>query len=518
LRPELLSEDDIRFALAPRLNAISRVGEGRDASASGEGAASDGVELLTTDDRTRARTIATALEALNARRKWLTQQTLEAALMTIEHDRSLLDGPAAVVASPNWDPGIVGIVAGQLAERFNRPAVVFSAPLGEIARGSARSVAGVDIHVAIAAQGHLLYRCGGHPMAAGLSIKSERIDEFRRALWRTLEQTASLPAEREISIDAYLPLDRASADVARDVQSLSPFGPGNEAPLFVARDLTLVSSAIIGRTREHRRLIVRDARQQEQTVMWWRSADQAVPEGTFDLAYTIGIHRFRGQENVQLTWVDARITDRPVIPAVPERRLAVTDYRHHDAPKLALEAMFRSCVPPSAHSILVWAEGRTEDGIPSHERSELVKADTLVVWTTPPEPTVLHDALEKVSPRHVVLVGIDPALDTPQAFLQRLAGLVKHALRRYGGRVTLPTLAAAMAHGEWAVRLGLEWMAQQGQIVVDLQEGWISLREGHGQTGQRLHIVRGQLLAQLQETEAYRAYFGQADAKRLLSP
>jgi single-stranded-DNA-specific exonuclease len=286
----------------------------------------------------------------------------------------------------------------------------------------------------------------------------------------------------------------------------------------VARDLTLVSSAIIGRTREHRRLVVRDARQQEQTVMWWRSADQAVPEGKFDLAYTIGIHRFRGQENVQLTWVDARIIDRPVIPTMSERRLAVTDYRYHDAPKLALEALFGSCVPQSSNSIVVWAEGRIEDGVPARDRTELDKADTLVVWTIPPEPTVLHDVLETVSPQHVVLAGIDPGLDAPQAFLQRLAGLVKYTLRRQGGRVALSTLAAAMAHGEWTVRLGLEWMEQQGQVAMDLQDRWISLRQGHGQTGQRLHIIQGQLLAQLQETAAYRAYFVQADAQRLVNP
>ena len=510
LKPAFLTEEDIAFALAPRLNAISRVGEDLGTEV--------GVELLTTDDMTRARTIATALEALNVRRRWLTQQTVEAVLALLDRDRWLLDGPAIVVAGANWEPGIVGIVAGGLTERFNKPAIVLSAPPEEMARGSARSVKGVDIHAAIAAQRHMLCRCGGHPMAAGLSLEGERIDEFRRALWRTLKLTASLPAEREIKIDAYLALDQISLDLVKAIHPLSPFGPGNEAPVFAARCLTLVSSAVIGRTREHRRLVVRDAQQRQETVLWWRSADQAVPEGPFDLAYRVGISTFRGEPSMQLTWVAARAIAIPAVEVVSRPTVRVHDYRSLVAREPALRALVTSDRPDGVGPALVWGEGEDVAGVPFCDRSELCQAETLIIWTAPPDPTVLRAALEAVSPRQVVLFGVDPGLARPRVFLRRLAGLVKHALRKHDERVTLSTLAAAMAHSESSVRLGLEWMAQKGQIDVAFGgDNQITVRAHQGQTGDQSHVIQGQLLAQLEETAAYRSYFRHADAERLVS-
>ena len=506
LEPMLLTEEDIGYALAPRLNAISRVGTDLEADV--------GVELLTTDDLIRARTIATALEGLNARRRWLTRDAVDAALAQLERDRSLLDGPAVVVAGANWDPGIVGIVAGRLAEQFNKPAVVFSAPPEEMARGSARSIEGVDIHAAIAAQQHMLYRCGGHPMAAGLSLESERIPEFRRALWRTLERMGPPPSEQKIAIDAYLPLDRLSLELVRAVNRLAPFGPGNERPVFATKGLELASSALIGRTREHRRVLVRDMNQREQTVMWWRSADQPVPEGAFDLAYTVGINAYRGEETVQVTWVSARAV-APVVVEV-ERKPAprVLDRRDLAQPLPELRALVRA---GEAAESVVWGEGVSVEGISLSDRTELRKAETLVVWTAPPGPIELGAALEAVDPRQVVLFGLDPGLDTTRDFVRRLAGLVVHALNRYEGRVRLSTLAAKTAHSEWTVRLGLEWMAQKGQIEYEIQgRGSVLLRAARqGQGGDRLHIVQGQLQAQMEETAAYRAYFAHADAERL---
>ncbi len=521
LDPERLTEDGIRFSLSPRLNAISRVGD----DGSADSAASMGVELLTTADRTRARTIATALEALNARRKWLTQQTTDAALAQLERDRSLLDGPAIILAGANWEPGIVGVVAGRLVERFGKPAIVFSAPTGELARGSARSVEGVDIHAAIAAHRNMLYRCGGHPMAAGLSLDGERISEFRRALWRTLVQTAQPRGERELSVEEYLELGQLSLPLVRAVQQLSPFGPGNEAPVFATRSVSVVSSAIIGRTREHRRVVVSDTRQRQETVLWWQGADQSAPEGVFDLAYTVGMNAFRGEETVQLTWVAARSLALAVVQVGPGAAIRVRDYRQlgdREAARVALIALSRA---EDVGSVVVWAEGEKLVNVPAHDRRGLGLADTMIVWTAPPEPDVLAAALESTSPSEVVLFAVDPGLDSLGTFLPRLAGLLKHALTQRGGRVLLSELAAAMAHAETTVRLGLEWMLAQGQLDASIDRlGQVTVCAGRGkaalpgnaQEGGR-RIVEEHLQAQLQEAAAYRSYFRQADGCRLIN-
>jgi single-stranded-DNA-specific exonuclease len=503
-----LDAEDIGFALAPRLNALSRVGQDLDPSA--------GVELLTTDDRTRARTIATRLHALNERRRLITRQVTQAALAQLSQDRRLLEGPAIVVASANWEPGIVGVVAGRLADRYGKPAVVFSAPEGELARGSARSVQGVDIHAAIAAQSALLYRYGGHPMAAGLSLPGEQIDAFRRGLWRTLAALPP-PPEPDVEIAAYLSLDQLSLALHEAVEIMAPFGEGNARPVFVSRDLEVAGSATIGRTREHRRVEVRDGEGRMQQVMWWRSADLPLPEGRFDLAYTIGVNTFRGDRSLQLTWLEAQAapTVQVAQPAAPPPEVSVHDLRDAVNPVAELALLWAQVEPREA---VVWGEGGAHTGdIPSVGRSELCRADMLVIWTAPPSPTVLRDALSRVEPREVTLFAIDPGLDAPAPFLRRLAGLTVHVLQRHDGQSTLATLAAGMAHAEPTVALGLSWLVRRGQLTYARDPGGgIVLRTGDGRVRDGLDEANAELAVALEETAAYRAYYRRADPAHIV--
>jgi single-stranded-DNA-specific exonuclease len=361
-------------------------------------------------------------------------------------------------------------------------------------------------------------------MAAGLSLSSERIPEFRRALWRTLAQTGIAPEEPSIAVDAYLSLDQLTPELVYAVNRLSPFGPGNPRPVFATRDLELASSAIIGRTREHRRTVVRDPEGREQTVMWWRGADEPQPEGRFDLAYTLSINAFRNEINVQLTWLDARLHEPTAAllaqaPAEPE--IEVCDHRGLAAPEPVLRALLRGTpdAAATAGGVVVWAEGvAAMDGVVLSDREALHEAHTLVVWTIPPSPVVLRKVLEAVSPQRLALFAVDPGLDALQAFLLRLGGLVKHVLRAGAGQVSLSTLAAKMAHETATVRLGLEWLGRKGQIeIVSLDRRRVRLREGSGVVQEGLDLVQGRLRAQLAETAAYRSYYCHARAKRLIA-
>jgi single-stranded-DNA-specific exonuclease len=161
IAPQNLAEEHISFVLGPRLNALGRLAD-----------ANRAIELLTTQDMGRARILALELEGLNAERKLLTDQVFQAAQAQIEADRSLLDEAALVLAHPAWPGGVVGIVASRLVEYYHRPVVLLSAPPGQLARGSARSVEGINITAAIAANQRLLNGFGGHPMAAGYPWRS----------------------------------------------------------------------------------------------------------------------------------------------------------------------------------------------------------------------------------------------------------------------------------------------------------------------------------------------------------
>ena len=182
LSAERMTEEQIGFVLAPRLNALGRLGD-----------ANPAVELLSTQDVGRARLLALQLEGLNSRRQLLTSQVLRAALAQIEQDPSLNEMEALVLAHPAWPAGVIGIVASRLVELLGKPCALVAIPPGEAGRGSARSVEGIDISAAIATQSRLLNGFGGHVMAAGFSIPEENITLFRAGLSQAVaEQRVAL--------------------------------------------------------------------------------------------------------------------------------------------------------------------------------------------------------------------------------------------------------------------------------------------------------------------------------------
>ena len=185
LNRETLSEEQISFALGPRLNAIGRLGD-----------ANPIVELMTTDSHEAARRQVLELERMNARRRLLTDQVFDAACDQIEADLGILDNPGLVLFHPDWPPGVIGIVASRLVERFHRPTLLLASPPDGPVRGSARSIAGCNVTAAIAACAELLDGFGGHPMAAGVSLQPERLEPFRRELQGALREQIGDGAQR----------------------------------------------------------------------------------------------------------------------------------------------------------------------------------------------------------------------------------------------------------------------------------------------------------------------------------
>jgi single-stranded-DNA-specific exonuclease len=502
LNPDWLTEEHIGFQLAPRLNALGRLDD-----------ANPIVELLTTDDVTRARTLATELEGLNAQRKLLCDQVFQAAQAQIERDPSLLDYAALVLSHPAWPGGVIGIVAGRLAERYNRPTILLTTPPDQLGRGSARSIEGCDISAAIAAQAGLLHGFGGHPMAAGLSIAPERIPEFRRALSRTISETCEeVTEEPKLQVDAFLALTDLSLELIEEIERLAPFGPGNPSLTLATRGLSLVSHALIGRNREHLQLIVEDEAKNTRKVLWWRGAGEPLPEGRFDLAYTVRASDYRGQRDVQVEWTDARSIEeipvalRPIAPAIE-----VVDYRRELRPKTVLEQL------RALEGVQVWAEADAKAKVEGLDRHELAATKTLAVWTVPPGPAEWRDGLAKASPQKVILFGINLGLDDPELFLKRLAGLTKHALRTNTGRVNISTLAAATAQRESTVWAGLAWLTARGYLAVaSAGDDEVQLTAGAGTADADLPRVTAHLKALIEETAAYRAYFARAEKETLV--
>lgn len=224
------------FALGPRINAGGRIGE-----------AGLGLRLLLSQDPIDARAMATTLDGVNRQRQVVETGMLSAALDAAE--AQLAAGHATVlVGGPDWHPGVVGIVAGRIKERFNRPALVAGIADG-IAKGSGRSVAGIDLGSAVIAarQSGLLATGGGHPMAAGFSLDARQMDAFHAFLDTRLAAAAAYPRAADLVVEGTASVAGCTLELAESLSRLAPFGNGNEEPILVLPRCRIVRAERIGR-------------------------------------------------------------------------------------------------------------------------------------------------------------------------------------------------------------------------------------------------------------------------------
>jgi single-stranded-DNA-specific exonuclease len=453
------------------------------------------------------------MEGLNARRQWLTRQVTDAALAQVERDPSLLsDHHALVLSHPTWPGGIVGIVAGRLAERFGKPAVLIADPPGKLARGSARSVPGVDLIAALTDCALLLERYGGHTGAAGFSIEAERIPELRAALSRAVAARTEILPEPTLPIDAYVELSDLTLELVAEIKRLAPFGPGNSPLTLAIRDLCILGETTIGRTSEHRRLTVQDVHDRTQTVFWWQGAGRPLPQGQFDLAVTVRASDYRGVAEVQVEWLQARELESAPTEVRSAPSVEVHDFRTVSNPEAVLRGL------AAEGELQIWAEGDVLPSVQSCSRNQLTPSPRLAVWTLPPGPAELQAALSEVQPTEVLLFANDPALDQVSTLLTQLAGMVRFSLRTRNGLVDLKAAAARTAQRVSTVQAGLNCLEAQGKLaVMDRQEDAWQLSKGKGDPDQpAVELARLRLDALLAETAAYRTYFQNAPAAGLV--
>ena len=484
-----LNEGHIGFAIGPRLNALGRLED-----------ANPAVELLTTEDWTRARVLAQALESANERRKYLSNQVYQSAIAQIEAEPWLLDYAALVLSHEDWHSGVIGIVASRLVEEFGLPTVLLVVP-DETARGSARSVAGVDITSALGQVSGLLARYGGHRMAAGMSLPADSIFEFRRELSRVI-RALDAPPTPPLTIDGRLYLGEVSLELTRDIERLAPFGNGNPPLTLVTSELKLVSRKGLGRRGEHLQVEVEDEAGNQQRVIWWRGAGQDLPRGRFDLAYTLRTSVYKGAREPLVEWLDFR--QREAAPAdlrADEASYEVVDYRGGEK-ALSELAGAREWHP----SALVWAEADRIEG--AVNRLGLRASETLIVWSAPPSPEVWAAALATVNPERLILFGARGEAESLAGFLERLAGLVKYSISQRAGAADLAALAAACGQGEGAARTGLQLLRALGKLDYQASEsGLVHLQPADARPGEDLGRLRRRLEMMLRESRAYRNYW-----------
>jgi single-stranded-DNA-specific exonuclease len=315
-----LDSEDVAFRLAPRLNAAGRFGE-----------AAKGIELLTTTDVTRAENLATYVHELNVRRGTEERSILLAAAKQALEQFDPEADAALVLADRGWNAGIVGIVAGRLAERFHRPVVVIAqgAHEGLVASGSVRSVPGFDVHAALMPCRELLVSCGGHAAAAGLRVDEHRIDAFREAF--VAEVAARMPASlrrAQLSLDGETTLAGLSLHAVEQIEQLAPFGQGNRRPMLCASEVVLAESPrTIGGGGRHlsMRLVQHGA---EIRGVAFGGADWLphlpAPGEPFHVAFKPKINEFRGRRTAEMEVIDWRPAGIEIATDLPQPAAAAT--------------------------------------------------------------------------------------------------------------------------------------------------------------------------------------------------
>jgi len=293
------SAETIAFKLAPRLNAAGRLDH-----------AMLGVQLLTTESPAEAQRLAERLEELNRARQKIEADLMSEAVEAV-HEHEL---PAALVlASRRWHVGVVGIAAARLVERFHRPAIVIALDEQGVGKGSARTTGGFDLYQGLAACQDLLEAFGGHPAAAGVTVRESRLDEFRDRFTAVVaEWTKGATAVPTLHVDAEVQLSEVTARLVKEIGAFHPFGAGNPEPIFAVKGLEVMESRTVG--EKHLKMTVRQGRSLAfETIGFGMKSllDRGIPDKTpLDLAFLPELNRWNGYDRIQLRIRDLRISDR----------------------------------------------------------------------------------------------------------------------------------------------------------------------------------------------------------------
>jgi len=275
------------YILGPRLNAAGRVGD-----------AAEGLRLLLTDDPTEAAELARRLEGLNVERQSLDQRMLEEALAQVELTGDPGRDASFVLTGEGWHPGVVGIVASRVVERYGRPAFLIAFD-GDVGKGSGRSISRFDLHAALLACGDLLERYGGHQMAAGLTIRRDRLDEFRErfgGIARELLAPDDLGPEQRVDLE--LALREATPELERMCRHLEPCGSGNASPVFGVRGVRLTGRSRVG--SGHLKGMLDDGTTRLPVIGFqWADRVPWLGEGLVDAAFRLEPNEWNGHTTLQ---------------------------------------------------------------------------------------------------------------------------------------------------------------------------------------------------------------------------
>lgn len=476
ITPGRVDEEKLAFQVAPRLNAAGRLQDG-----------SLAVKLLLAQDEGAAAEYARQLDQLNRRRKELGNEIME----QIKPE----PGKPLVAYCPHWHQGVLGIVAGQICSGNNVPAVlVADSRHGDILVGSSRSLPGIDIYQVLAACSQYLEKFGGHPAAAGFSLRRENLEDFCAAVEQTLQKTMArwkpLPLKPELAVQP----QEIKLPLVEELGRLAPYGEGNPRPLLYCPRLTVKAKRNVGSG-----YILLLGRRHSFSAGLWQQKTPPAEGKAIGAVFTLSEDHYRGERSVWATleaWWPG-----PEAPTARAQGPALTDMRGKSWRQILARY-------PDA---VVFREGAEWLAVPGTTRMGIEPASLLILLTAPASPGILRQVLAAAEPEQVVLAF---AKSNGTRFLQELSGAVKYVLNRQDGIVRLSTLASALGHREDTLLAGLQLLANSNILDFQLEDGKLILQQ---LAGRKIHQGRdaGQLRYLLEETAEFRRWLLKAGKAEL---
>jgi len=285
--PDPIDSDTLGYRLGPRLNAAGRLDD-----------AGKGVRLMITDDPAEADRLAEELDILNTERK-TTEQNLVKAAQAAAADHDFIQKRALIVRGKDWHVGVIGLAAGRLCTQYYCPTCVLSEHDG-VMHGSLRSIPGVHIHECLKNCDDLLLRYGGHEQAAGVTLASENYDAFCERLQAAVAQADESCFVPGQEYDAEVALSECTMELLHELSLIAPFGCGNPAPLFLARDLFPEERRAVGTDGAHLKLTMRQNQRMLGGIAFGMGSMAADMPDAVDAVFSLSLNTFRGATTLQM--------------------------------------------------------------------------------------------------------------------------------------------------------------------------------------------------------------------------
>lgn len=494
---EEVTEETISFIVAPRLNAVGRLAD-----------ANPIVEYLLSDDPVFITTKYNQIDGLNEERKIRCDEVFKGAQAMLESSPLLLERPLIFLNHPEWHGGVVGIVASRLVEIYHRPAILLNSSDPMISKGSCRSIDGINITEALKQNRQFLLGFGGHPMAAGLSVETEKLTDLQfgliTSIKKMMEQKNISPT---ISIDADMDLGEIDLELINDLSRLSPFGPGNPRLNFIARDVEIIDVSYMGKNKDHLQLSVSDAKGNSHRIVWWQGAGLPRPEGRFDLLFTAAPSNYKGKNEVTFEWLDYREIQPDKLSTrnfSKNRSIQIVDHRKSDNPSHALLSVF------DENNSQIWSEGLTNCPLPAFSREQLQNCETLIVWSIPPSRSEIVSVVEKIKPKSIVWFANFPEENSLSKLIQHAVSVIKNFNQTNPENpLTFEYLAATLSVTIPVARLLINWMDKSGAITINSQDDHLAhySTQKHHPDQKQAELLQYEIKTLHNEINSFRQYY-----------